>query len=437
MVTNYAKNYVLVLETNAGAFVLPFGTNPFSFVLSVALSRIYLPGAYVEVLFSQREAHLEPSPKSTGGTVGAQAEWKLLESSIPSLRQGGMRRSSQQVPLKGELRKKSVLGRTDESAHVGKHSPSREDTADDEVENGNNANRTSDDFYNQNHNAFLNCNLQVSFPVADGQQGSIHIGDTASGEKGESTSHTGIVRKCARTGLEEPPGKQTGNTSGDDNVNVLGKNKRGLSDEERIAERNRKGRERSMRTRRRNASRLESLQENCAYLHIENGVLRQIIINIRDNPDWSAVRSLLGRLVRFRSTRPPQYVFASKEAEAAAYQELRPLLLFNTQAIQDAPSTALQPDSVTETNLRGAGNSKRKDRHGDRDDTRSTNGQRHGTSVRDVQPADNDADDLFAWLTDGTAPFRAEGVKESVQHLEDLPRFTFEELANLVGKTDQ
>lgn len=50
-----------------------------------------------------------------------------------------------------------------------------------------------------------------------------------------------------------------------------------LSEEQKRAERNRKGRERSLRTRRRNAARRKMLEDTCARYLSENGVLRELL----------------------------------------------------------------------------------------------------------------------------------------------------------------
>lgn len=83
-----------------------------------------------------------------------------------------------------------------------------------------------------------------------------------------------------------------------------------LTEQERIEERNRKGRERSMRTRHRNASRLRLLQQNCAYLYGENGLLREIVecCHERGTVDTGTIRGLLRRLTELRRGRPKPYV---------------------------------------------------------------------------------------------------------------------------------
>lgn len=249
---------------------------------------------------------------------------------------------------------------------------------------------------------------------------------TANGEPGKSK---------AATRFDEPPSKHTVKPGGDRKANVPGKKTRVLTEQERVDERNRKGRERSMKTRRRNANRLISLQESCAYLHKENGVLRQIVISVRDNPDWSIVRSLLGTLAVFRSRKPPSYVFASKDAESAAYQGRGQNLLFNTLAIQDTLSQALKPASITATNLIGNASTKKKDVR-EADDTMSTNDQENTGSTREAQPLEGDVGDLFARLN-RTFSFKLEDLNESDQNLETTPRLTYEEIAKFVGNTIQ
>lgn len=88
-----------------------------------------------------------------------------------------------------------------------------------------------------------------------------------------------------------------------------------LSEQERIEERNRKGRERSMRTRHRNASRLRLLQENCAYLYGENGLLREIVdcCHTGETVNTVVIRGLLGRLLQLRKERPRPYIARGKE----------------------------------------------------------------------------------------------------------------------------
>lgn len=54
-----------------------------------------------------------------------------------------------------------------------------------------------------------------------------------------------------------------------------------MTEEQRILERNRKGRERSMRTRQRNALQLKILEENVLYLTTENSLLRDIIAHLK------------------------------------------------------------------------------------------------------------------------------------------------------------
>lgn len=94
------------------------------------------------------------------------------------------------------------------------------------------------------------------------------------------------------------------------------KNGNALTEKERIEERNRKGRERSMRTRHRNASRLRLLQENCAYLYGENGLLREIVecCHDREAVDTGVIRGLLRRLTELRRGRPKPYVAREKGA---------------------------------------------------------------------------------------------------------------------------
>lgn len=50
----------------------------------------------------------------------------------------------------------------------------------------------------------------------------------------------------------------------------------------RAEERNRKGRERSLRTRRRNAARLRTLEEECSQLEKENELLRELLRCVRE-----------------------------------------------------------------------------------------------------------------------------------------------------------
>lgn len=73
------------------------------------------------------------------------------------------------------------------------------------------------------------------------------------------------------------------------------------TEEERVQERNKKGRERSLRTRRRNAARLKSLQDGCAFLDRENGVLRALVACLRAG-DAALVGALLRALAAHRAT---------------------------------------------------------------------------------------------------------------------------------------
>lgn len=82
-----------------------------------------------------------------------------------------------------------------------------------------------------------------------------------------------------------------------------------VSEQDRIEERNRKGRERSLRTRHRNANRLRLLQENCWYLCRENEMLREILRIWEQNKQWGAVlQDLFEKLAELRETRPEPYV---------------------------------------------------------------------------------------------------------------------------------
>ena len=76
-----------------------------------------------------------------------------------------------------------------------------------------------------------------------------------------------------------------------------------LTEQERIAERNRKGRERSLRTRRRNASKLKNLEFNCSYLSMENSLLEAFIRAIRLNTSPEEVVSLTREILNLQSSK--------------------------------------------------------------------------------------------------------------------------------------
>lgn len=78
---------------------------------------------------------------------------------------------------------------------------------------------------------------------------------------------------------------------------------RPLTEGERIAERNRKGRERSLRTRRRNASKLKNLEFNCSYLSMENSLLETLIQVIRANTSSEEVVNLTREILSLQSSK--------------------------------------------------------------------------------------------------------------------------------------
>ncbi|CAN8075791.1 unnamed protein product [Agarophyton chilense] len=90
------------------------------------------------------------------------------------------------------------------------------------------------------------------------------------------------------------------------NINELNEGQRrmkhrtNLSEEEKRAERNRKGRERSMRTRRRNAAHLKMLEDGCTRFIMENRLLRDLLnclhdVQISEEKVISLLRNLLSR----------------------------------------------------------------------------------------------------------------------------------------------
>lgn len=211
-----------------------------------------------------------------------------------------------------------------------------------------------------------------------------------------------------------------------------GKPRRGVSEDEKIAERNRKGRERSMRTRLRNAGRLKSLQENCAHLQVENGVLRQIVVNMRGESEWTVVRALLHKLETCRGKRPVAYQFASKEAEVAAYKGVGLGSVGLIEVGMQGGAGQTQPVSVTETNkVGGCAGGKEEDR----EDTRSTNGVSEGVGKERGLDLEGEGD-LFGWLTEMPAGFRGEEARGALPQLESLAGFSLGELEGLVGSTD-
>lgn len=80
-----------------------------------------------------------------------------------------------------------------------------------------------------------------------------------------------------------------------------------LSEQERITERNRKGRERSLRTRRRNAVRMQLLEANVLYLTRENGLLRDVSSALGAAVDVERVVNVIRTLLQCRRLRPPAY----------------------------------------------------------------------------------------------------------------------------------
>lgn len=234
--------------------------------------------------------------------------------------------------------------------------------------------------------------------------------------------------------------QQTGNTRGNFQASEASKTqapsnskgRRSLSEEEKIAERNRKGRERSMRTRLRNASRLKNLQENCAHLQVENGVLRQIVVNMRKESEWDVVCGLLHKLEMFRRKRPAAYTFASKEAERAAHRGEGLAAAMDAQMMQGV-ARQTQPVSVTETNVVSGFVGKENEERGD---TSSTNGVDGGKERGVEWDLDNDGE-LFAWLTDvGPGP-RAGEMGLALGQVDALTGFSLNELEDLVGGTGE
>lgn len=344
-----------------------------------------------------------------------------------------MRGSTQQLALEDKSYQRIILNRSAGDVLVDGNRRPSVDAGDNITGNGTviNVECTSDNAYPQHQKPLLRLSSNLSSPPIENRERSSDIGDTLSRTGSPDVL---IPRSDEPYRQETDIDTHTWSKTQRHNVKNTGEGKRVLTEEERIAERNRKGRERSMRTRRRNANRLKNLQENCAYLHAENGFLRQIIFSIRENHDWPTVFSLVAKMASLRSGRPPSYVFASKEAKDVAYRGLRSIFTQNTRTIQASQVPVMQSNSVTETSLLGLTISDAAGIPGDREDSRSTNGQGNAEDARETHR--NDFGDLLGWLAGGSRPLNGEEVRGSMQHLEELPRISFEEIADLVGNTD-
>lgn len=132
--------------------------------------------------------------------------------------------------------------------------------------------------------------------------------------------------------------------------------------EERIIERNRKGRERSLRTRRRNAFRLQTLERNVVYLTTENNLLKDLVSTLSwltQNP-LSTVSDSQGQsphplvipftaLLLCALSRPPPYIPNSNRQYISPFRATPSVVNnYNLPAPSNVP---LQPMATTPLNM--------------------------------------------------------------------------------------
>lgn len=112
-----------------------------------------------------------------------------------------------------------------------------------------------------------------------------------------------------------------------------------MTDMQRAAERNRKGRERSLRTRRRNAARLRILEQNCSYLQRENDLLKHLC-HMLHLGNMDIVAALVAVLVTSHKSKPESYVIAEDGGGGLFEQEI------DVREFVKLDSVSLQVDEI-------------------------------------------------------------------------------------------
>lgn len=153
--------------------------------------------------------------------------------------------------------------------------------------------------------------LHERVATLDGQSQSATAGETRSAA-GDSASGCGGAGSSFRGGDHNNIvcGREGGDSS-DPKIGVEG------TERQKTEEKNRKGRERSLRTRKRNMARLRTLEDNCTHLEKENNVMRDMLAGIVSGMTLDTAQSLTAAYAELCRTRPEPHIVVASDAENA------------------------------------------------------------------------------------------------------------------------